>query len=73
MSVLLPCAKVRVLNKLLNKSAPPETNSGKSPQETVGTGQRVIPGYLLHQTGPTGHGTWPGVLKPVWGLLLVAY
>lgn len=63
MSVLLLYDKVRVLDKLSNKSAPPEINLGKSPQEAMGTGQRVIPGYICHQTVPTGHGTWPGVLK----------
>ena len=67
MSILLLYAKVRVLNK----SVQPETGLGKSLQKAMGIGQRIIPIYLLYQTSPTGHGTWPGVLEPLWYILLV--
>lgn len=70
MTALLLSTKARVLDK----SAPPDTSLGKSLQEAMGTGQMVIPGYLLHQTHPPGHGTRPGVLTDhCWRLFSVAY
>ena len=67
MSILLLYAKVRVLNK----SVQSETGLGKSLQKAMGSGQRIILIYLLYQTSPTGHGTWLGVLEPLWYILLV--